>query len=117
MITKTQERPTSAPQATKEIPSHGDPSLLSSKTGSKTKLIVRFDAGFGNTLHLRGKGTNLSWDKSILLKNISPDTWIWETEAPFKTIEFKVLLNDRLWELGENHVIQCGSTIEFRPRF
>jgi hypothetical protein len=82
-----------------------------------TKIVIKYDVGFNNALFLRGEGNNLSWDKGVLLQNISPDEWMWETEAPFTSLEFKVLLNDTHYEAGENHHLSCGATIHYTPNF
>ena len=88
-----------------------------SKKAPKTRVVVRYDVGFNNTLCIRGKGANLNWDKGITLKNIKADEWVWETEASFNTCEFKVLINDSYFETGENHPISCGACIHYTPKF
>lgn len=87
------------------------------KKGPKTRIIVKYNSGFNNNITLRGKGANLSWDEGILLKNVKPDEWIWESDLPFTTCEFKVLLNDVQYELGDNHPLSCGASIQYTPRF
>ena len=82
-----------------------------------TKITAKFDAGFPNNLFIRGRGGDLSWDKGILLQNIKSDEWIWETDRPFTTCEFKILMNDEVYEVGENHVVQCGEQLFYTPRF
>jgi len=87
------------------------------KKGPTTRITIKYDVGFSNSLYLRGKGPNLSWDKGIMLKNISADEWVWETNTPFTTCEFKVLLNDRVYEIGDNHLLSCGAAIQYTPKF
>lgn len=87
------------------------------KKGPLTRINVKFDVGFNNSIYLRGEGADLSWDRGIMLKNTKPDEWMWETTVPFTKCEFKVLINDRQYELGENHHLQCGSSIEYTPNF
>jgi hypothetical protein len=82
-----------------------------------TRIIIKYDSGFNNTLFLRGKGANLSWEKGIPLKNFKSDEWVWETETSFTTCEFKVLINDNLYEIGENHLIACGTSLQYTPKF
>lgn len=93
------------------------PAKTEAKKGPKTRIVIRYDVGFHNTLSLRGKGANLSWDKGFLLKNIKPDEWVWETETLFNTCEFKVLINDHHYEIGENHPLSCGASIQYTPKF
>ena len=84
--------------------------------GQRTRRIVaNVDVGFGNWLTIRGQGAGLSWDHGIALKNEGPSEWSWEVKASGK-IEFKVLLNDALWERGGNHVFG-GSSISVVPNF
>lgn len=88
-----------------------------SKKGPKTRIVVKFDVGFGNFLTIRGKGADLNWDKGIPLKNMKKDEWVWETEAAFNTGEFKILINDKHYESGENHPLKCGATVQVTPFF
>lgn len=83
----------------------------------KTKVIVKYDVGFNNKLTIRGTGANLSWEKGIDLKNINSNEWVWETDANFTECEFKVLINDTTYEIGDNHKITCHTTTEYKPNF
>lgn len=82
-----------------------------------TRLIVKYDVGFSNAIYVRGCGANLSWDKGAMLTNISHNEWVWEATEPFSSCEFKVLLNDTLFETGENHTLFAGSTLQHTPKF
>lgn len=84
---------------------------------AKTRITVKYDVGFGNTLSLRGQGANLSWDKGVPMKNVKPDEWVWETDIPFATAEFKTLINDKTYEVGRNHLLHSGTTVQYTPRF
>lgn len=97
--------------------SHKKESHLDKKSAAKTRVTIKFDVGFPNQLYIRGKGANLSWDKGQPLLNIKADEWLWETEAPFTQCEFKILINDRVYENGENHQIHSGSSIVYTPHF
>lgn len=88
-----------------------------SKGRNKTRITIKYDVGFSNSLYLRGKGANLSWDRGVPLKNVKNDEWVWETDAPFNTCEFKVLINDQRFEEGENHPLNPGGNISYTPRF
>jgi len=87
------------------------------RSGGKTRLTIKYDVGFSNQLFIRGKGANLSWDKGQLLKNVKPDEWIWECETPFNTCEFKILINDHVYENGDNHQINSGCSLVYTPNF
>ena len=82
-----------------------------------TQVTVRYDAGFPNNLFIRGSGAGLSWDRGVPLKNIGYDGWVWETDSHFGECEFKVLINDRHYETGENHHLHEGESIQYTPRF
>ncbi len=82
-----------------------------------TRIVVHYDVGFGNSLYLRGQGANLHWDKGVQLKNTSPSEWVWETNLSFTLAEFKVLVNDKVYELGPNHTLKCGAVAQYTPRF
>lgn len=90
---------------------------LAAPTGPKTRITIRYDVGFSNALYLRGNGAHLSWDKGVLLKNLGSDIWFWETSLPFTSCEFKVLINDQEYEIGDNHILSCGATVQYTPMF
>ncbi len=99
-------------------PSTSTPSPRPPESSSpKTRITVKYDAGFPNQLYIRGSGANLSWEKGILLQNVKPDEWVWETNLPFATGEFKVLVNDQIYEQGDNHRLSGGATLLYTPQF
>ncbi len=89
------------------------------KSKSKhTKIVVKCNCGFPNSLYLRGEGVKgLSWEKGTLMKCTKADEWVWETDAVFNHGEIKVLINDKEYELGENHEVDCGASLSYAPRF
>jgi hypothetical protein len=87
------------------------------KKSGTTKVVIKYDCGFGNTLYIRGKGANLSWDKGHPITNTNKDEWTWESATPFQTCEFKVLINDHAYEQGHNHILACGSSFQYTPAF
>jgi hypothetical protein len=87
------------------------------KKHKNTTISVKYDCGYNNHLTLRGEGAGLSWSHGTPLKNIAPGEWIFEVAAPDKQFEFKILINDQIFELGENHRIEQGQRLELRPKF
>lgn len=97
---------------------NGNPEEYHQPKYAQTKVIIHFDAGFGNTLYIRGDMKPLDWSFGQKCENINASTWQFIMERPVSGyIEFKVLLNDLAWELGNNHVIPVGKTIEITPNF
>ncbi len=84
---------------------------------SKTQIIIKYDAGYPNQIYIRGKGADLSWERGQPLRNIKPDEWIWETDTSGIDCEFKVLINDQIYEIGENHFLNAGSALCYTPNF
>ena len=82
-----------------------------------TRIVIQYNVGFGNSIFLRGKGADLSWDKGTPLKNTKDNEWVWETESTFPSLEFKVLINDSHYENGDNHHLTYGTTIHYTPKF
>lgn len=89
----------------------------SSHKRCKARVVVHYDVGFSNQIFIRGNGNSLSWSKGIPLKNIKPDEWVWETDADFTSLEFKVLVNDECYEKGDNHLLKSGTTFDYTPLF
>lgn len=116
-----QKAMTTMPEKKQHSASTSGMATISSKgkeTKTKTRIIAHFDCGFPNSLFIRGEGVaTLSWDKGIAMKNISPNDWIWESDRPCSTVQFKVLINDNCYEQGENHTIAFGQASEFSPKF
>ncbi len=113
---KARQNSRSSPAATGVRRSH---LAHNNKAKSKhTKIVVTCNCGFPNNLYIRGEGVKgLSWDKGTLMKCTKDDEWVWETDAFFNHGKVKVLINDKEYELGENHEIDCGASISFAPRF
>ncbi|MDY5582334.1 MAG: hypothetical protein SPF41_00075 [Candidatus Merdousia sp.] len=82
-----------------------------------TRVIAKFDAGWGNQLYIRGLGGSLDWQKGVPMQSISDDEWLWEQIVPQGTVSFKVLLNDKNWSAGEDLVVAAGDTVICRPTF
>ena len=87
------------------------------KIATKTTIAARVDVGFGNNLYIRGEGAGLSWDVGILMRNLSPYEWAWETKTADNPIEYKLLINDELWANGENQFAQSDETSITAPTF
>ncbi len=84
----------------------------------KTRVVVQVDAAFAKAIYLRGEGlSGLSWEKGVELQHAKPDEWIFETDQPFTEGEFKVLINDNTFELGDSHSLYPGATIRINPKF
>lgn len=89
------------------------------QSATHTKVVIKFNCGFSNNLYIRGEGvTGLSWEKGTPMKCTKADEWVWETDNSFNNkAQIKVLINDKQYELGENHTIDCGKSFTFSPSF
>ena len=118
MLTKKTYSKSNPPESSsiKSVTPSSSPSYAVQRKGS-TRIVIKYDAGFGNAIFIRGKGANLSWERGIMLHNVKADEWVWETDIPFSACEFKVLLNDNVYEAGENHPLTQGSTLQYVPKF
>lgn len=93
------------------------PAGVESNSGNlMTTVDVHLDAGFGNTLFIRGEGAGLSWEQGIPLTNIDSKTWRWTCETK-AMVSFKILLNDVIWASGEDLVVPPGEKIVVTPEF
>ncbi len=108
-----------ATQSTEENKTNGSQKTVSTdkKSQQKTKITIKYDAGFSNELYIRGKGADLKWEKGLKLVNVKPDEWIWETNSKFSQCEFKILLNDQVYENGENRHLLEGASVQYTPNF
>lgn len=84
----------------------------------KTRVVVQLDSKEGREVYLRGEGlTSLSWEKGVEMKQERSNEWVFETDEPFASGSFKVLINDQTFELGENHPLYPGASIRINPKF
>lgn len=89
----------------------------SKSAGGLTRIIVKFNAGWGNNLYIRGNGAGLSWQKGVLMQCTDSDEWIWENKIAKGSIEYKVLINDEVWSAGDDMIVNAGETVTARPTF
>lgn len=108
------------------IPAYGALLLVAEKVtvytpshvSKKTRIIIHYNTGFGNSLFIRGDTFPLRWDSGHRCENVDAETWIFEMERPQNgEVQFKVLLNDTVWEKGENHYIAATSELHLQPLF
>lgn len=86
-------------------------------SAAETRIIVNADIGFGNELYIRGDNAGLSWETGTLLDNSDASTWEWSSKSVKGSLEFKLLLNDLVWSLGENFSVEAGQTVTIDPEF
>lgn len=82
-----------------------------------TVIQANVDVGFGNTLHIRGEGPGLSWDRGQTLDCLTDDLWSFTIEAAAKPLIFKFLINDETWCTGDDYVVEPGNKITLVPSF
>ncbi len=85
--------------------------------GGLTRIVVKKDAGWGNSLYIRGEGAGLNWQKGVLLQCVDADEWLWENKIAKGSVEFKILINDEFWSDGENLTVSAGETLTCYPTF
>jgi hypothetical protein len=77
------------------------------------RIVVNYECGDTDRLFIRGTGPFMSWGPGIEMQREGTSRWIYESTEPFETFEFKVALNDKLWEAGnENHKCESGKPVE-----
>jgi hypothetical protein len=82
-----------------------------------TVIKAKIDVGFGNALYVRGQGGDLSWDKGVLLSNVSADEWTISVREVKGPVLFKFLINDETWSVGEDYEVAAGTTAVLTPSF
>lgn len=84
----------------------------------RTTIQIQYNCGWGNTLYLRGDTLPLTWERGIRCDSVGPNLWQCVLERPTSgCIEFKSLVNDTVWEVGENHRVTVHENIEITPQF
>lgn len=94
------------------------PEETASSSSAKSVVIqVNYDVGFNNTLYIRGSGGPLSWEKGLPLENVEASKWTWSTDQLNSPVVFKLLINDELYETGENRQLKAGAILDITPQF
>ena len=84
---------------------------------SKTVIEAKIDIGFGNLLYIRGDAPGLSWRSGIPMDCKGADSWSVSMSDTNSAFEYKVLINDIHWAVGENNIAQPGVTSTTEPSF
>ena len=87
------------------------------KEQQSTVITARFNAGWGNSLYIRGEGGELSWDCGIPMECQASDCWVWYSDRPVDKFVFKFALNDETWSKEENLTVSGGTTTTYYPSF
>lgn len=97
----------------------GTPEPYTPMSPTKTLIRVHYDVGWGNNMYIRGNTYPLWWNEGRLMRNTASNCWEFEIERiPYgQTLEFKPLINDTTWSLGNNYTVTGGSTIDIYPSF
>lgn len=88
-------------------------------TPTLTTVRIHYNAGYGNTIWVRGDTYPFWWDKGRAARWTPGDVWVWETErlSPGQTVQVKPLVNDYTWSVGNNYIITGGTTVDIYPVF
>jgi len=89
---------------------------LSSEVG--TEVVADVDIGWGNRLFIRGEACGLSWEKGVPMENVGNHLWQWKCpEKCPENFQYKLLINDHIWSLGENMTASRGTKNCVEPSF
>ena len=128
-VEKVADEPPSEPEATVTARKPNPPTkparttrraleaAVAAPVGLKTSISVKADVGFGNQVFLRGEGADLNWDKGILAACSASDLWTVTLPGLSGSARFKVLVNDSVWNVGEDYAVNPGQCITIEPRF
>ncbi len=79
-------------------------------------IFIHYDVGLGNKITIRGDSTSLNWSKGLSTSWQKENVWF--ISLPENNFEFKPLINDQVWSLGENYqALPQNETIHIYPSF
>jgi len=93
------------------------PAVVAKPKGARVTIVAEIDVGFGNFVTIRGEEPALHWGKGLHLGNISEGKWEIVLTSVEKPFEFKFLVNDLNWSVGENFTASPGDTLTLSPGF
>jgi hypothetical protein len=125
MKKSTSKKPASPTPAKKTVTAAKPAKPVLKKTSVKavasrnvtTTITAQIDIGFGNTLHIRGEGPGLSWDRGVLMNCVADDQWQIVLAESARPIVFKFLVNDLTWSAGEDYSAKSGAALVLTPSF
>lgn len=84
-----------------------------------TTIRVHYNAGYGNSLSIRGDTNPFSWTQGIAARNTASDVWEFQLERipAGQSFQFKPLINDTTWSAGTNYTGTGGQTMDIYPTF
>jgi predicted alpha/beta superfamily hydrolase len=81
----------------------------------ETTINLHCDAGFGNSIFVRGEGP-LQWNQGSAARVQSPNQWTFGLDLE-RPVQFKPILNDQEWSIGGNYQVSPGQTLDIHPVF
>jgi hypothetical protein len=93
------------------------PTAVAKPKGSRVTIVAKIDVGFGNILSLRGDEPFLTWKKGTPLGSCASDKWEIVLTGVDRPFQFKFLVNDTSWSIGDNYTISPGDTLTLTPAF
>jgi len=117
-IKKTAEKATKPAKKTVAKKSSSKNQKTCKASASKlSRVLVKYNAGWGNQLFIRGAGADLSWEKGVPMQCVGEDEWLWEQLVCRGSLSFKILINDQAWSTGEDMILEAGESITVHPSF
>lgn len=119
VVAKKAPAPSAAKAAKKPVKKTAAKSPAKKKASlpSKTTIVASVDVGFGNALFLRGDGPGLSWSKGVPLDCKNDSTWEIAMTGLTESFDYKLLINDECWDIGDNSTATIGKVNKISPRF
>jgi hypothetical protein len=86
--------------------------------GCVTTFRVKFDAGLGNSISIRGNQSPLSWQSGQLARWTPGNVWVAEVRGMNGPFECKTLINDQNWESTQGNRTGAACQVnEITPKF
>ena len=97
----------------------GTPTAYTPPARTITTIRVHYNVGLGSRISVRGDTNPFSWAQGIDARNLAPDLWEFQLERipSGQTFQFKPLINDTTWSVGNNYVGTGGQTVDVYPSF
>jgi predicted alpha/beta superfamily hydrolase len=85
-------------------------------SGTASRLVVHYPAGYGHRISVRGEGGGLSWDQGRDGTWNPGDAWVLDFTLT-GPISLKPLYDDETWAQGPNDTLYPGQTLDVWPFF
>jgi hypothetical protein len=84
-------------------------------TSVVTEIKIRCDVPLGHSLKIHGEGGDLDWTSGHPLIKEGEGVYVYHMEGVKEQAKYKLVLDNGIWESGDDHTVKAGTSQEITP--